>query len=189
MKPFPVLSFRFWISLGLGIWGLGFTAAAAVSVTDADGVVRRLDEPGRVTVVIYSNPALQEWTRKAGASLDRFQGIPEFRSVVVVDLRKSMADWAPGYTTRRMQRDLDKEAGRITPSYRSNGNNGNPRPDVSAVPDFKGEACKAVGWTEPANLKRVVVFGPEGKIVYRSDDETDFSGLKQATAKALGEKP
>lgn len=189
MKSFSILDSRFWIALGFGIWSLGFAAAAEVSVTDADGVVRRLDEPGRVTVVIYSNPALQEWTRKAGASLDRFQGIQEFRSVVVVDLRKSMADWAPGYTTRRMQRDLDKEAERITPSYRSNGNKDNPRPDVSAVPDFKGEACKAVGWAEPANHKRVVVFGSDGKIVYRSEDEADFSGLKQATAKALEAKP
>jgi len=189
MKPFPILDFRFWIFLGFGIWGLGFAASAAVSVTDADGVVRRLDGPGKVTVVIYSNPALQDWTRKAGASLDKFQGIPEFRSVVIVDLRKSMADWAPGYTVRRMQRDLDKEAERITPSYRSNGNKNNPRPDVSAVPDFKGEVCKAVGWTEPANHKRVVVFGIEGKEVYRSEDEADFSGLKQATAKALEAKP
>lgn len=188
MKPFQILDFRFWIFLGLGIWGWGFAAAAAVSVTDADGVVRRLDEPGRVTVVIYSNPALQDWTRKAGASLDKFQGIPEFRSVVIVDLRKSMADWAPGYTIRRMQKDLDKEAGRITPAYRSNGNKKNPRPDVSAVADFKGEACKAVGWTEPANHKRVVVFGIGGKVVYRSEEAAEFSALQKAVAKALEEK-
>lgn len=189
MKTFSILDFRFWIFWGLGIWGLGFAAEASVSVTDADGVVRRLDEPGRVTVVIYSNPSLQDWTRKAGASLDKFQGRADFRSVVVVDLRKSMADWAAGYTVRRMRKDLDKEAVRITPSYRSHGNHSNPRADVSAVPDFKGEASRAVGWAEPANRKRVVVYGKDGRVAFRSEDASEFSELQKAVAKALEMAP
>jgi hypothetical protein len=191
VRIFSIFDFRFWISLGFGIWSLGFVtpASAAVSVSDADGVVRRLDEPGRVTVVIYSNPALQDWTRKAGASLDQFQGRSDFRSVILVDLRKSMADWAPGYTVRRMQKDLDKEAERIRPSYQKNGNKNNPRPDVSAVADFKGQASRAVGWDEPANQKRVVVYGKDGKVAFRSEDAADFSVLRKAVAAALEGNP
>ncbi|MDX6767526.1 MAG: hypothetical protein SFU85_12140 [Candidatus Methylacidiphilales bacterium] len=169
-------------------WGTA-SASAALSVTDADGVRRRLDEPGRVTVVIYSNPAMQEWTRKAGASLDVFQGRPDFRSVVLVDLRKSMADWAKGYTVRRMQKDLDMEALRIAPAYRANGNHNNPRPDVSAVADFKGEVCQAVGWDEPADKKRVVVFGKDGKVAFRSESASDFEGLVKAAGRALEANP
>lgn len=197
MKLFSILDFRFWILavsrqargllvLPVVVWMGSLTPlSAALTVRDADGVERRLDQPGRVTAVIYSNPALQEWTRKAGASLDKFQGRAAFRAVVVVDLRGTMADWAPGYTTRRMQRDLDAEARRVTPSYRTNGNPADPRPQMSAVPDFKGEASRALGWEVPGDRKRVVVFGKDGKVVFRSDDAVEFSGLQQAVARAL----
>lgn len=190
MKKFLIYDFKFLIVWGFMILGSGTSpTSAAILVTDADGVERRLDEPGRVTVVIYSNPALQDWTRKAGASLDLFQGRSDFRSVVLVDLRKSMADWAPGYTVRRMQKDLDKEADRIRASYQNNGNKNNPRSDVSAVADFKGQACRSVGWDEPANQKRVVVYGKDGKVAFRSEDASEFSTLQKVVAKALEGAP
>jgi len=176
---------RAWLVLALvSMWMQ--PAGAAIRVKDADGVERRLDEPGRVTAVIYSNPAVQDWTRKAGAALDEFQGRADFRAVVVVDLRGTMADWAPGYTVRRMQRDLDAEAGRVAPFYQKNGNSGNPRPDMSAVADFKGEACRPLGWVEPAQRRRVVLFGKDGREAHRSEDQADLEAWRRAVAEALG---
>lgn len=173
--------------LGSGLmWTLGASPlVAALTVTDADARERRLDEPGRVTVVIYSNPALQDWTRRAGASLDRFQGLEDFRLVVVVDLRKTMADWATGYTIRRMQKDLDKEAERMAPFFRAKGNPDDPRSHVSAVADFKGGTSLSLGWTEPANRKRVLVFGKDGKVFFSTEDLGDFSELQKAVQQAL----
>lgn len=173
-----------WLVAGLTGWAAG-TAGAGLEITDADGIKRRLDEPGRVTAVIYSNPALQQWSRAAGAALDEFQGRPGFRVVVVVDLRKTMADWAPGYTVRRMRRDLDAEAIRVTPFYRQNGNPADPRPDMCAVADFRGEVSQNLGWTEPADLRRVLVLGKGGEIVYRSEQQNDLTEWREVVRREL----
>lgn len=168
-----------------GVLALGSPGYAAQVVTDADGVQRRLDMPGRVTAVIYSNPQIQEWTRQAGQALDEFQGRPDFRIVVMVDLRGTMADWAPGYTVRRMQRDLDAEAKRVKPFYTKNRNGADPRPDMSAVADFKGEACKALGWDKPGPWRRVIVFGKDGDVAYREENQTDLAAWRSVVAEVL----
>lgn len=175
------------LALVVAFFAVGMLPAGAeLRVKDADGVERRLDEPGRVTAVIYSNPEVQQWTRQAGAALDKFQGRADFRIVVVVDLRGTMADWAPGYTVRRMQRDLNAEARRVAPFYARNGNSTDPRPDMSVVPDFKGVVCQALGWKQPAGRRRVVLFGKDGKEAWRSEDLTDLAAWRRAAAEALG---
>jgi hypothetical protein len=175
---------RRWFVLGAVLWGifglfdlLG-KDVALIEVVDADGVRRCLNQPGQVTVIIYSNPAVQERTRGAGKALDSFQGLAGFRSVVLVDLRGSLADWAAGYTVRRMQRDLDQEALRVTPAYRKRGNMKNPRGDLSAVADFKGETCVKLGWVKPRNDLRVLIFDVEGK---RHREWTDLKKLEELT--------
>lgn len=180
------VDFRLNVGEVVAIWALGVTLAGAqVRVVDADEVERRLDEPGRVTAVIYTNSALQRWTREAGAALDEFQGRRDFRLVVVADLRGTMADWAPGYTVRRMRRDLDAEARRVTPFYLKNGNRSDPRPDMSAVADFDGEASVRLGWEKPANLRRVLIFGKDRRVVYRAEDQGDLRAWRDAVAEAL----
>jgi hypothetical protein len=136
----------------------------AIEVEDADGRKQHLNAPGRISVVIASNQTLQERTRLAGRACDRFQGLPRFRSYVLVDLRGSLAHWAKGYTVRRMRKDLDAEAERIAPWVRKNGSTDDPRTLVSAIPDFEGGTCRALGWEETGKNLRVVVFGPDGRV-------------------------
>lgn len=162
--------------LGLSI-GSQSRAEPSIKVIDADGISRTLNQIDQITVIIYSNPAVQSRTRLAGKALDSFQGKAAFRSVVVVDLRGSMANWATGYTTRRMVKDLDQEALRITPFYRQNGNLNNPRNDVSAVADFKGNVCLALGWEKPANKLRIIIFNQKGKNIREWADLKEVSEL------------
>ncbi|NJK93111.1 MAG: hypothetical protein HC904_15605 [Blastochloris sp.] len=151
--------------LGLGLfWAWSLSGAEVlISATDADGVERVMNPKGMVTVLIYSNPVLQNRTREASKAVDEFKGRRDFRSIVVVDLRGTMADWAAGYTVRRMVRDLDQEALRVAPYYRKNGNPADPRKELSAIADFKGELCVKLGWTQPKDELRVMVFNREGK--------------------------
>ena len=136
----------------------------AIGTEDADGRKQHLNAPGRISVVIASNQTLQERTRLAGSACDRFQGLPGFRAYVLVDLRGSMAHWAKGYTVRRMRKDLDAEAVRIAPWVRKNGSAEDPRTLVSAIPDFDGVVCRALGWEETGKNLRVVVFGRDGRV-------------------------
>lgn len=163
---------------------LGLPAEPLIKATDADGVQRTLNPKGQVTVIIYSNPAVQDRTRQTGKELDLFHGREDFRSIVVVDLRGTMADWAPGYTVRRMVKDLDQEAIRLTPVYRKKGNSKNPRPDLSAVADFTGEICLKLGWEKPKNQLRIIVFNKQGMRQKEWEDLKTFSELT-GTVRAL----
>lgn len=159
-------------------------SAEIITAVDADDIERELNKPGWVSVILYSNEALQDWTREAGESLDPFQGMKDFRSIVVVDLRNSLALFAKGYTLRRMRRDLDAEAERVIPYYRKNGNPGDPREGMMAVADFHGEACEALGWEEKSKDKRVIIFNREGKVAKSWEAMEDFKELK-AVVRAL----
>jgi hypothetical protein len=160
-------------------------ADSLIKAKDADGVVRNLNPAGQVTVIVYSNPEVQDRTRQTGRALDPFQGREDFRSIVVVDLRGTMADWAPGYTIRRMVKDLDQEALRVTPAYREKGNKTNPRPDLSAVADFKGETCLQLGWEKPVNQLRVLIFDKKGKKYREWGDLKNFNELAHAVQALL----
>ena len=164
-------------------------SAEPVRAVDVDGKARILNAKGRVTVVLYSNQDVQDDTRDAGKSLDPFQGLENFRSVVVVDLRGSLANWAPGYTQRTMVRDLDKEAARIRPFYLKNGSQRDSRPDVSAVADFKGEVCRKLGWLTTVETMRVIVFDAQGMEVQRWENIKDYKPLQQLLGRLLGKKP
>jgi hypothetical protein len=162
---------------------LALQAEPLIEAQDADGVLRGLNPRSQVTVIVYSNPTVQERTREAGRALDLFQGRKNFRSIVVVDLRGTMADWAAGYTVRRMVKDLDKEALRVTPAYRDNGNEANPRSDLSAIADFSGAICRQLGWEKPKNQLRVIIFDQQGRRHREWDDLKDYAELTQATRK------
>jgi hypothetical protein len=58
------------------------------------------------------------------------------------------------------------------------------RPDVSAIADFKGEACVQLGWMEPADALRVIIF-LNGKEFKRWDDLTQLSELPAGVQQAL----
>lgn len=160
-------------------------AAPPITAKDADGVERTLNQVGQVTVIVSSNPSVQERTRQAGKAMDAFQGRTDFRSIVLVDLRGTMADWAKGYTLRRMMKDLDQEALRITPAYRKNGNSGNPRLAVSAVADFDGTVGLRLGWLKPKNQLRVIIFDRNGKRFREWEDLKNLSELTSALQKCF----
>ena len=159
-----------------------------IQAIDVDGKTLVLNAQGRVTVVLYSNQSVQDDTRAAGRSLDDFQGLENFRNIVVVDLRGSLANWASGYTQRRMVRDLDKEAERIRPSYLKNGSRRDPRLDVCAVADFKGDTCLKLGWQTTSETMRVIVFDAGGGEVQRWENIKDYRPLQQLLGRLLGKK-
>jgi hypothetical protein len=149
-----------------GAWHLLSPQAAlraeVIQATHVDGKEFTLNQAGRVTVVLYSCPAVQDRTREAGKAVYEFQGRDDFRVAVVVDLRGSLAPLAKGYTARRMKADLDEEAKRVKPFYLKNGNTSDPRPNFAAFADFDGALSKRLGWKEPQNQMRVVIFDRNG---------------------------
>lgn len=161
-------------------------AVAPIVVTDAMDKKITLNPQGRVTVILLCTEESQTAARDAGRKVDAFRGLPPFRVIAVVDLRDSLGNMVEGIVKWRMQDELDDESERLTPFYRANGNKNDPRPDLTAVPDFKGTVCKALGWTKVSNTLRAVVFGPNGQPLQRWDSLTDYNELYAVVAKAMG---
>jgi hypothetical protein len=155
---------------------------------DADGRMVALNPPNQVTVIISSSQTTQTQTRAAGKSLDEFQGLPDFRIIIVTDLRGSLAGLVPSYVKRKMQSDLTKEAKRIQPFYLKNGSSRNPRLDVSAIPDHTGAVCTPLGIAAPLGTLWVIVYGRKGEVFRRWDDLKNYAELQQAVMAALQEK-
>jgi hypothetical protein len=120
---------------------------AEIKLTDVDGKIVVLNKPGRVTVVLYCTEETQEQTRLNGTALDAFKGRADFRYVVLLDLRDSLASLAKGYVKRRVQSDLDVEAKRLKSFYKKNGNDGDPR-KISRGHRLDG-AVMRVGGSDP----------------------------------------
>lgn len=156
-----------------------------IQAVDADDHRVTLNARGRITVVFLCSEQTQKEIRDAAGKIDPFRGLEKFRVVAVVDLRDSLGSMVGGIVKWRMQDDLDDEAERLTPYYRANGNQKNPRPDLSAVPDFNGAICKALGWPKVSNKLRAVVFGPDGKALKRWDDLENYQELYDVVEKAL----
>ncbi|MEM1156637.1 MAG: hypothetical protein AAGH72_00125 [Verrucomicrobiota bacterium] len=165
--------------LCLGVWVTAHAKPVTriIQAVDAYEIKRTLNPPQGVAVVVYSNAKVQDRTREAGLLLHQFVGKPGFQFMVLVDLRKTMADWAPGYTKRRIQRDLMEKFKQLPPIPGRNLEKMG-RPDVSAIADFKGETCNQLGWIKPEDQLRVLVFA-DGKEVKRWDDLTQLNELPQ----------
>ncbi len=173
----------------LALLGSVSVQAASLQAIDVDDRPVVLNSPGAVTAVISSSPDTQNATRDAGAQLDRYRGRPDFRLVIVVDLRDSLAGIVGGYVRDRMKQNLDAEALRLRPFYRANGNPHNPRPDLEAIPDFDGKIVDSLHWDkDPARL-RVTVFGRDGHVLRRWDDLKDYRELDAAVTKGLAPQP
>lgn len=158
----------------------------AIIAVDADDKRVTLNKTGRVNVIFLCTEQSQTAVRDAAAKLDSFRGLANFRVIAVVDLRDSLGSMVEGIVKWRMQEDLDDEAERLTPFYRANGNTRDPRPDLCAIPDFKGDLCKTLGWPKVSNKLRVAVYGTDGQPIQRWDELKDYNELYLTVSKALG---
>jgi len=152
--------------------------------TDADNRVVVLNRPGVVTVVIGTSEDSQDAARRAGVAMYPFEGRTDFQLIVVVDLRDSIATWAPSIVTSQMRSSLDEEAINLKPWFLKNGNHSNPRWTSHVIPDFSGTTCPQLGWTKTSDELRAIIFGGDGREFRRWDKAEDmvalFNGVRDA---------
>ncbi|PTY05300.1 hypothetical protein DB346_01660 [Verrucomicrobia bacterium LW23] len=160
--------------------------AGTITATDADDRTVTFNPASKVVVVLNCNEKTQWRTRDAGMALDPFQGIKNFRLIVLVDLRSTLAKVVKGYVKSRMRNDLDNEAVRIKPFYAAKGNTGNPRNDVSVVPDWNGNICAQLSWPDESTKFRAVVY-KDGKELKRFDNLTEDGPLVAVVREALAQ--
>jgi hypothetical protein len=145
---------------------------------DADNHNILINRPGMITLVLGTSEDSQDAARAAGVAVYPFQGRPDFQLIVVVDLRDSIATWAPSIVLSQMRSNLDQEAIALKPFFLKNGNKNNPRASSYVIPDFSGTICPQLGWTESSDSLRGILFGTDGREIERWDKIEDMDKLQ-----------
>jgi hypothetical protein len=158
-----------------------------IRAVDADKHNILINRTGVVTALIGTSEDSQQAARQAGVELHPFQGRPDFQLIVAVDLRGSLANWAPGFAISRMRSSLDDEAIDLKPYYLKNGNRSNPRGSCHVIPDFNGKLFTELGWPQTSSNLRAIVFGADGREYRRFDQLTDINLLYSAVRSAIAD--
>jgi hypothetical protein len=158
-----------------------------IKAVDADGHILLLNRSGVVTALIGTSEDSQDAAREAGVALHPFQGRNDFQLIVAVDLRGSMATWAPSIATSRMRSSLDDEAVELKPFFLKNGNRSNPRGSCHVVPDFDGKLFTELGWPQSSSTLRAIVYGANGREYQRFDQLTNMDLLYNAVRGAIAD--
>ncbi len=146
--------------------------------TDADNHSVFINRPGTITLLLGTNQDSQDAARAAGQATYPFRGRPDFQLIVVVDLRDSIAAWAPSVVLAEMRSNLDKEAIDLKPYFLKNGNTSNPRNSAHVIADFTGTICPQLGWPEHSDDLRAILFGGDSREIKRWDKITDMNQLQ-----------
>ncbi len=146
--------------------------------TDADNHNILINKPGMITLLLGTNQDSQDAARAAGQAMYPFRGRPDFDLIVVVDLRDSIAAWAPSIVLAEMRANLDKEAIGLKPYFLKNGNKSNPRNSSHVIADFTGTICPQLGWTDHSDELRGILFGGDAREIKRWDKIEDMNQLQ-----------
>ena len=135
-------------------------AAAPISGQDANGKSVTVNGTGHYTLVLYTNPDLEDDSRKTSLALDSYRGNSNFAFIRVVDLR---GDVPPGMRSIVRVHIRDEET-KETARLKKAGLEGNPAP---IIPDFSGSTLNALGWSSTYDHLCLVIYDPHGKEVKR----------------------
>jgi hypothetical protein len=183
------------VRAGLAVLALGLAtplpAGAAgvrhIKAVDADNHTVTLNRAGVVTALIGTSEDSQDAARQAGIEMYPFQGRDDFQLIVAVDLRGSMANWAPSIAVGRMRSSLDGEAKELKPYFVRNGNRRDPRGFCHVVPDFNGKIFTQLGWPDTSSDLRAIVFGADGREYRRFDKVDNMDALFNAVRSAIAD--
>jgi hypothetical protein len=152
---------------------------------DADHHTILLNRSRVITLVVGTSEDTQDGARAAGKAMYPLQGRPDFQLIVVVDLRDSIATWAPSIVTAKMRSNLDEEAVELKPYFLKNRNKNDPRKSLVVIPDFSGTICPQLGWTESSDDLRGILFGTDGREIERWDKIDDMAKLQTDVRAAI----
>ncbi len=176
------------LALGLAVsWPAHAAGVRHFKAVDADNHTVTLNRSGVITALIGTSEDSQQAARQAGIAMYPFQGRSDFQLMVAVDLRGSMANWAPSIATSRMRSSLDGEATELKPYFLKNGNRRDPRGYCHVVPDFDGKIFTQLGWPDTSSDLRAIVFGADGREYKRFDKIDNMDVLYNAVRSAIAD--
>jgi hypothetical protein len=140
----------------------------AICGDDVNGHTVAVNAPGRYTLVMYTNPDLEDASRQVTLALDSYRSRHNFALVRVVDLRGGVPPDMRGLVRVQIRKEQAKEAVRLKKA--GVPENANPAP---IIPDFSGSTLDALGWDSTYDHVHVVVYDEKGHEVKRLANVSD----------------
>jgi hypothetical protein len=153
-------------------WSPGSARAAgaapnSISGQDADGHAVAVNGKGHYTLVMYTNPDLEDASRKMSLALDPYRSRPDFTFVRVVDLRGNVPPSMRSMVRVDIRKEQAKESARLKKAGMSSSNL------APIIPDFSGATLNALGWDSVYDQVHLVVYDTHGHEVKRLESVTD----------------
>ena len=156
------------------------SAPGSISGQDVNGHAVALNAKGHFTVVMYTNPDLEDESRAMTLALDPFRGRTDFDFVRVVDLRGDVPASMRSMVRNQIRKEQAKESARLKKAG----------VDASAgsapiIPDFSGSTLDALGWDSTYDEVHLVVYDTHGREVKRLESVTDAKQMTKVVAGIL----
>jgi len=177
----------------LGRWVLVFTvllgrtvsAGAAdpqvsISGQDVNGHAVALNGKGHFTVVMYTNPDLEDASREMTLALDPYRSRSDFTLVRVVDLRGNVPPEMRSIVRVQIRKEQVKECARLKKAGVVANSDQSP-----IIPDFSGSTLDALGWSSVYDQVHLVVYDPQGREVKRLEAVTDAKQMTKVVDSIL----
>ena len=155
-------------------------AADPINGFDVDGRPVSINAKGHFTVVMYTNPDLEDESRAMTLALDPYRSRTNLDFVRVVDLRGDVPPSMRSMVRNQIRKEQAKECARLKKA-------GVDAPAGSApiIPDFSGSTLNALGWDSTYDAVHLVIYDPHGHEVKRLASVTDAKQVTKAVDSIL----
>jgi len=165
----------------------GFTTVALkaapepIQGQDVNGRSVDVNGKGHYTVVLYTNPDLEDESRAMTLALDSYRSRSDFALIRVVDLRGNIPASMRGIVRGQIRSEMVKEDKRLKKQLGIV----NASAHAPIIPDFSGATLDALGWSSVYTQIHLVVYDTHGKEVKRVADVSDAKQLTKVVGDIL----
>jgi hypothetical protein len=170
--------------LGLVVLGISVVVAApvtAINGQDVNGRPVAVNGLGHYTVVLYTNPDLEDTSRKMTLALDTFRSRPDFAFIRVVDLRGDVPPEMRSIVRVQIRQEMAKENKRLKKQRGIE----NASAHAPIIPDFSGSTLDALGWDSVYTQVHLVIYDRRGQEIKRVANVSDAQQLTKVISGIL----
>ena len=183
MSSFPFSPIR----VGLTALLAAFAPLAAHAGTppiqgqDVNGHDVNVNGHGHYTVVMYTNPDLEDESRQMTLALDPFRSRSDFAFIRVVDLRGNVPPAVRGLVRGQIRTEMAREDKRL----KDQRGIAHASANAPIIPDFSGATLDALGWDSVYSQVQLVVYDRHGHEIKRLADVSDPKALTKVMGDIL----
>jgi hypothetical protein len=159
----------------------GRATPVAIQGQDVDGHAVAVNGSGHYTVVMYTNPDLEDESRQMTLAMDIFRSRSDFSLIRVVDLRGDVPPEMRGIVRGQIRKEMVREDKRLKDQRGIEHASAN----APIIPDFSGSTLDALGWDSVYSQVRLVVYDRQGHEIKRLADVSDPKELTRVMGDIL----